>query len=321
MRQKGLYEMTEVFLLVGGAGFIGKNLLTAFVKNDMKTVVLDKSYPIGCEGLNFEFEKGDMGDENTLRAIIIRYKVTCLIHLVTTILPGTGVEELDKAILENISPLHNVLRVMAELSVEKIVFYSSGGTIYGLNGLEINQEDSPTNPINVYGWTKLASEQCIKMYCHLKGLQYKILRPSNAYGRGQNVFRPQGLVGVAMSRILRGEPVQVWGTGENVRDYIYIDDMNNGAVSAIQKGLWNRVYNLGSGEGHSINDVLSLLRLICGKKWDVVYTPARNVDIASNVLDITRLENECGWKPVINLEQGMKLTWDWIKKTQEDNPK
>ena len=170
------------------------------------------------------------------------------------------------------------MEICAEREV-KFVYFSSGGTIYGnRNDVLPFVEQDPMAPISYYGWSKQMMENSILFMHRTKGLDYLIVRPSNPYGHGQNLFGKQGLVAVAIGKILKGEPVEVWGDGSAVRDYIYIDDLAKVFLQLIEKDVKNTTLNIGAGRGYSVNDVLAFLKIVSGKDFKIEYKNPRPVE-------------------------------------------
>ena len=188
-----------------------------------------------------------------------------------------------------IFPSIELMEICAEKGI-LFVYFSSGGTIYGnRNDVLPFVETDPMSPISYYGWSKQMMENSILFIHRTKGLKYLILRPSNPYGHGQNLFGKQGLVAVAIGKILRGNPIEVWGDGSAVRDYIYIDDLANVFSHLLNKDVHNTTLNIGSGRGYSVNDVLAFLKIVSQKEFKIIYQNPRPVDVSTMVLNVERL--------------------------------
>ena len=173
-------------------------------------------------------------------------------------------------------------------------------------------ETDPMAPISYYGWSKQMMENSILYVHRTAGLKYLILRPSNPYGHGQNIHARQGLIAVAMGKILAAEPIEVWGNGSNIRDYIYIDDLAEAVVQLLEKDVYNTTVNIGSGEGASINDIIHILRDVVDEEVKVDYKPARSVDVSHMILDTTRLRSYINME-FTPLKDGIELFYNDIK--------
>lgn len=278
-------------LLIGGAGFIGSNLIKTLSKETNSIYVLE---PEGAntdrlKNSNINLLKGSLSDFNYVRGIIEKNEIEIVVHLVSTLIPGSSYEDYKEEYKRMIFPSIELMEFCAERSV-KFVYFSSGGTIYGnRNDVLPFVEQDPMAPISYYGWSKQMMENSILFMYRTKGLKYLIVRPSNPYGHGQNLFGKQGLVAVAIGKILKDEPVEVWGDGSAVRDYIYIDDLAEIFRQLISNDVHNVTLNIGSGRGYSVNDVLAFLKIVSQKDFRIEYKNPRPVDVSNMVLNVSLL--------------------------------
>ena len=189
-----------------------------------------------------------------------------------------------------IFPSIKLMEICAKENV-KFVYFSSGGTIYGNRStMQPFVETDEMAPISYYGWSKQMMENSILFKNRTEKLKYLIVRPSNPYGHGQNLHGKQGLVAVAIGKILEDKPVEVWGDGSAIRDYIYIDDLAKVFYQLIDKDVYNETVNLGSGRGYSVNDILAFLKIITKKDFKIVYENARPMDVSNMVLDTEKMQ-------------------------------
>jgi UDP-glucose 4-epimerase len=200
---------------------------------------------------------------------------------------------------------------LAETRIRRILYFSSGGTVYGIPCSNPIDENHPTNPISSYGITKLAIEKYLAIYASLYGIEHYILRPSNVYGPGQQLDIGQGVIGVMARHALRGEPIEIWGTGEAIRDYLYIDDMVTATMVLLAYEGPHRIFNVSGGEGYSLLDIIAILSSKIGSLTKI-HKPDRGFDVPMNVLDSSRICTETGWRPQIPLEEGIARTIKWL---------
>ncbi len=302
-------------LVLGGAGFIGSNLVERLIDADKKVIVFDreKAHWKNIEPFidKIEIIKDDFNNFKILEQIFRENKIDTVIHLVSSAIPST---QLDGFIQNNeLVFTMKLVDIMIKNKVSKIVYFSSGGAVYGANGEEKNKEDSPTKPITLYGWLKVTLENYIQMCAQIYGLDYIILRVSNPYGKNQNIFGKLGLISVVIGKILRGEPMEIWGDGNVVRDYICIDDVSKATLMLIENNKWGGVYNIGSGKGSTVNEILKTLKKITANDCKVIYKKSRTVDISTNILDISKLKNDLPSLRLTSLNEGIKKYWESLK--------
>lgn len=279
-------------LLLGGTGFVGSALANR-LKQEMKTV-----HSIGRH------------DAGRLEQALPQCNT--VVHLATTSTPGSSATcpELE---LPNIALTLHLLELLQERPEAHLIFFSSGGTIYGNPEQLRVSEESPTAPLCNHGAGKAAQEA----FCHAlrtRGHAVTVLRPSNAYGPGQTLRHGFGLVRTLLEHVRCGTSPEIWGDGENVRDFIYIDDVVEATMRLIELPQDSGTYNLGSGVGYSINQVLRFVETKCGRELETIYRPARGIDVRSVVLDNSRLNERLGWQASVGLEEGIARTWEWLKR-------
>jgi UDP-glucose 4-epimerase len=197
--------------------------------------------------------------------------------------------------------------------VKRIVFLSSGGTIYGRPNQVPTEETAPTDPITAYGICKLAIEKYLALYQLHFGLDYRILRVSNPFGPFQVPRKRQGLIAEIILRAINGESVEIWGDGSIVRDFIFVDDVIDALELAAEDCGEERLFNIGSGVGRSVRDVLAAVENLLGQKLDIVWKDTRPVDVPVSVLSIRRAREKLGWAPKTSFEGGIAQTIAWWK--------
>ena len=307
-------------IVLGGSGFIGSHLCRALVTHGQTVRIFDRNdtppEAFGDLAQSIEIVTGDISrPEEVVSAI---RDATVLINLVHTTVPGSSMIDPGADIINNVASSARWLKHIGETSLRKIIYFSSGGTVYGESDVPLT-EDHPTNPLNSYGITKLAIEKYTAMYATHAGIDCFIVRPSNVYGPGQQLQHGQGVIGIMANRALRGEELEVWGKGTYRRDYLFIDDLVSAILKLLEYSGSYRVFNVSSGVGHSVLDVISALQKLIEPFPNVAYSPERPIDVPVNILDSSRLQQETGWRPEIGFEEGIRRTIEWMqKKTSTD---
>jgi UDP-glucose 4-epimerase len=302
-------------LVIGGCGFIGSHIVSELASNNYSVLVYDNQADDENNSDLTTYIKGSLSDLFTLESAIQYYKVTHVIHLVSTTLPKTSNEDMKFDLSSNVVQTLGLLDLCVKHGVYKIIFMSSGGTVYGVpQSLPIN-EDHPTEPICSYGICKLTIEKYLALYKHLFGLQYVIIRAANPYGPGQNPLAGQGIIATYVHRIQMALPLEVWGDGRVVRDYFDVRDL----ADLCRRALFSEhcgVFNAGSGNGTSVNDLVNILSDLMHIQPLVIYKESRNFDVPIIILDCSRAEQFFGWKAAINLIDGVFDYLKWYKSDQ-----
>jgi len=198
-----------------------------------------------------------------------------------------------------------MLNSAVEYGVKRLVFVSSGGTVYGVPRQNPIPETHPTDPICSYGIHKLAVEKYLYLHRSLNQLDSVILRVSNMYGEHQRLDRPLGAVFHFVNHAVKGTPIDIWGDGSIRRDFIHVDDVVNALLMTMTYSGPEYLFNIGSGRSVSLNELVQMIGKRLNRDIHVNYRPARAFDVHENLLDIRRAATELAWKPAINLEAGL----------------
>jgi UDP-glucose 4-epimerase len=225
-------------------------------------------------------------------------------------LPASSNANPQLDVTSNVLPTLQMLEIARTSGLRKVIYVSSGGAIYGIPEQVPITEDHPTNPICAYGIHKLAIEKYLHLFHYLSQLEYGVLRISNPYGIDQPFNRPQGVIASFLHKVIQQEPLDVWGDGSVVRDYIHIDDVIDACVLMIGHQGPSRVFNIGTGAGHSLLDLIQIIERLTGKPVAVGFRKSRPVDVPVNVLDINRAISELGWRPTTRIEDGMRQMFE-----------
>jgi len=302
-------------LVLGGKGFIGSHLVEALLKNGHSVRLFDRPSPTSVPGIfgpqsGLETVEGDFASEIDVAPALKDCEI-CF-HLISTTLPKSSNVDPVFDIETNLSGTVRFLNQAVRNGVKKVVFVSSGGTVYGRTLQLPIDENHPTNPISSYGITKLAIEKYLGLYLELHGLEYSVLRLSNPYGERQRTDASQGVIAVFLAKALRGDALEIWGDGSVVRDYIHIADVTRALLAAASCHAEDRVLNIGSGQGTSLNEIIDVIGRVTGKEVARTYLKARSFDVPASVLCIDRAAKALGWHPEVPLVEGIKRTADWI---------
>lgn len=300
-------------LIIGGTGFIGRHLCYSLA-NDYQITVLSRHPPsealVPLQQKGITFITGDVAQASHIHEACAG--VDCIVYLASTVIPGNSNKDPVFDIQSNLVGAVNTLNSAIDQGVSKIVFLSSGGTVYGNNSSPFLNEHNETNPICSYGVVKLAIEKYISMYNHIYGLEYCILRLSNPYGPGHLLDKPQGVINHFINRIGNGEKLIIWGDGTVERDYIYISDVVEAVKKSIETQLPSLLLNIGTGVPTSINDLVNIIGSEIGYMPEVEYNDVRSFDVDRSVLNISAAENLLDWSPRISLRSGIRLLLEKI---------
>lgn len=302
-------------LILGAAGFIGTNLgieLAKNISNEIKLVDKNKLYfnsDVMSNNVKIIESSLDMNmDYSILKHSDVVY------HLVSTNVPTTSNQHISQDIEANVLFSSHLFDACVKYGVKKVVFISSGGTVYGKESACPLSEETPTNPISSYGVQKITIEKLLYLYNYMYGLDYRIIRLANPYGPYQ---RPNGILGAVTTftyKALKGDEITVYGDGSVIRDFIYIDDAVRGILNIVNGNNKHHTFNLGCGYGTSINDVLKTVKRAVGCELNVVYRAGRSVDVPVNYLDISRYEKYYGKLNPVSLVDGIKKTAEFMKR-------
>ncbi len=304
-------------ILLGAAGFIGTNLVIALAKepdNQITVVDRNKEHFKTMEDMHLPrvtFIESELTADTDYEALLKDQEI--VYHLISTTVPTTSNQQIAQELTGNVVLSANLLEACVHQGVKKVVFLSSGGTVYGKEADCPLSEKTPTNPITSYGVQKVTIEKLLYLYRYMHGLDYRIIRLTNPYGPYQ---RPNGVLGAVTTfsyRALKGDEIQVYGDGSVVRDFIYIDDAVRGILKIVNGDDRHHTFNLGCGYGTSIRKVLETIEETLGIEMNVKYTEARKVDVPVNYLDITRYETAYGALDPISLSEGIKKTAEFMR--------
>lgn len=304
-------------LILGAASFIGTNLTLALAKNSNDTITLvDKNskyfnYSVLSHFKNIKIIENDLTYDINFDELLSDQDI--VYHLVSTTIPSNSNKNITFDLMSNVIFSSKVFDSCVNKNIKKIIFISSGGTVYGKDLHFPLTEEHSTYPISSYGVQKITIEKLLYLYKYMYGLEYKVIRLSNPYGPFQ---RPNGMLGAVTTftfNALNNKKIVVYGDGTVIRDYIYIDDAIKGIVNIANIESKFDTYNLGTGIGTSVNELLDAISVVTGKKLDIEYQSGRKTDVPINYLDIHRYESEFGRLNPLNLKEGIRLTKKYLE--------
>lgn len=308
--------------IIGGAGFIGQNLTNFFVECGYEVkVVSRKINQIKFQDPNIFGVEVDV--ENTQALFESLKECETIIWLVSSLVPSISNDSLVDDFNSNISPLIRFLEKAKELPhFQRFVYLSSGGTIYGdsIDNKPLD-EDSSKKPISGYGLSKIVTENYIKFLTSTSHFQSFILRPSNVYGQFQNLVKPQGIIGYAFKSIINNTSIDLYDEGRVTRDFIHVTDLAKAVHSCMQsdhKESQTAVYNVGSQKGYTIKEILEKINTTTQKQIHTIPKSSRSFDCNYNVLKIEKIKRDMNWEPKIEIEEGLNMVWEWIKKEENE---
>ena len=284
----------ERVLVLGANGFIGSHLVDSLVSCGFLVRAFGRfeNEPLFNSSESVEIFKGDFLNQADLERAL--EDVSYVFHLISTTTPATSDKDPTIDLSTNVAGSIALFQKCIEQGkVKRIVFASSGGTVYG-DGFEGKPflETDPTNPISPYGIGKLAIENYLHYYNRVYGQDYVVLRIANPYGGRQKNTKQQGIMPVLINNITNNNLITLYGDGSMVRDYIYIDDLVNIMVKSLQKSLNHKIYNVSSGIGTSINELVRIVEEVAGKKAIVQYADSPATFVQTSVLDNARMKQE-----------------------------
>lgn len=300
-------------LVTGGAGFIGSNVVDAYIEKGYEVVVVDDLSSGKEENINkkAKFYKLDICDKALEKAF--EEGIDIVNHHAAQVDVRKSIADPAFDARINIEGSLNILENCRKYNTKKIIFASSGGVIYGECGSVLPNEDFPTSPISPYGISKYATECYLSSYEKIYGLRYTALRYGNVYGPRQDPYGEAGVVAIFSRKMLNNEEVNIFGDGEQVRDYIYVEDIVRANILCLEKGD-NEIFNIGTGKCTSVNRLFSEMKQLTHYSKEAVYKPARAGELIRSSLDVAKAEKKLGWKEEVDLNRGLKKTIDFFMK-------
>lgn len=304
-------------LVLGANGFIGSHLVDSLVQagNRVRTLERPGSTPRYNPNPAIERIEGDFLNRADIAAAL--NGVQDVYHLVSTTTPVTAEDDPAFDIDTNVRASVSLFEQCVKYNIERVLFTSTGGSIYGDNEEQPFTERSLTLPISPYAIGKLSIEGYLRYFKHKHGLNSVVFRISNPYGERQPLHSKQGVIPVFLENILQDKPINVYGDGSMVRDYLYVKDVADMIVAASGRNFAHHIYNVGSGVGVSVNELIDIAKSVTGKEVTINHKDTPSTFVHAAVLDCKRFDDEFSMRPSTPLEEGMRLTYEYIKQQLE----
>lgn len=301
-------------LVTGGAGFIGSWVSDTFLREGHEVLILDDLSTGKKENLpeKAEFIECDIRDFDSVENIVSDFKPDIVDHHAAQIDVRKSVDNpMHDAEINIVGTLHLIESCLRH-SVKKFIFASTGGAIYGEPEIIPADEKTDPFPISPYGTSKYAVEKYLGYYNYVHGFEYVALRYANVYGPRQNPHGEAGVVAIFCNRILSGSACTVFGDGGQTRDYVYVEDIAKANLQSLNAPVGS--YNIGTGIETSVSDLISELKKSSRTDFEVYHGEERPGEVQSISLEVSQAEKILGWKPSVNLAEGIQQTWNWFNK-------
>ena len=297
-------------IVTGGAGFIGSHVVDALVAQDAEVAVVDSLVHGNEDSVAAGAELHVRDIREPLDDLFDAVRPEAVFHLAAQADVRVSVERPVEDADVNVLGTVRVLEAARNHGAQ-VVFASTGGAIYG-ECLEPAREDSPCEPLSPYGAAKLAAEEYLRSYNRLYGTRHIALRYGNVYGPRQDPHGEAGVVAIFLGSLARDEQARIFGDGGQTRDYVYVGDVARATVSTL--GHDGGVFNVGTGRETSVTDLYELCARVAGSDTPPEYAPARRGELQRSFLDTTRAAESLGFTAMVDLEDGLRATWDWVQK-------
>lgn len=302
--------------IFGGGGFIGSTITDRLLKDGHALRIFERPrvepYRTFLHDEQVEWVSGDFSSLHDVTAVI--QGADAVFHLISTTLPKSSNDDPVYDVQSNVISTLQMLNAMVAHKVGRIVFISSGGTVYGDPVYLPIDEKHPTDPHVSYGITKLAIEKYLMLYARLHGIKPVILRVANPFGERQRVATAQGAVGVFVSQTLQGKKIEIWGDGSVTRDFVYVGDVADAFAKAATYTGPHHIFNISSGVGTSLNDLIETLEDVLNTPVMVEYKTGRGFDVPVSILCNKLALLELGWLPKVGIKEGIEQTVNWMRR-------
>lgn len=301
-------------LVTGGAGFIGSHIVDRFLQEGHNVSVIDNLSTGKRKNINREakFYKVDILSSR-LERIFKKERPVLVVHMAAQMNVRLSTEDPRFDAQINIMGTINLLEQAVKSGVRKVIFASSGGTVYGEQEIFPASESHVKNPLSPYGISKLTCEHYLEYYRHLTGIGYVALRFANVYGPRQNPEGEAGVVAIFTEAMLRNGQVRINGNGLQTRDYVFVGDVVTAVMACLHSHIGG-VYNVGTGEEITVNDIFNHLKKLTKSDCKEIHGPSIKGELKRSVLDTSKLQNDTGWEPTVDLLEGLEETVEFFQR-------
>ena len=298
------------WVITGGSGFLGTNFLSQ-IGEDIEAVVISREAPVWpVRRSQIRYVEQDVREVEAYRNELIPGSV--VVHMASNSYPGKAEKAIESDIQDNVLGTIRLAQACVQQGVRALIFLSSGGAVYGEQSIVPISENANLRPISAYGAMKTSIETYLAVLHHVHGLPVAILRVGNAFGPWHH--SSQGAINVFMRKLQKDEPIEIWGDGKQIRDYVYAPDVAR-AIYIVSQNFNSgfEVFNVGTGQGRGLTEVLKSCELVTGKRALIHFYEARDIDIRVNVLDAKKIQTKFGWQPMVSFERALAETWKWVQ--------
>jgi UDP-glucose 4-epimerase len=306
----------------GADGFLGRHLVLRLAKMEDVSITAfshfstllreDPSDHPFTQFKNIDIVPGDFLNRDEVAKAV--EGADYVFHLVSSTTPAASINDPFIDLDTNVRGSVELLSLCAQHNVKRVIYFSSGGTVYGNIDSDNIEETAHLSPVSPYGIGKVTIEHYLEYFLQTHGLDYLTYRIANPYGPGQKIKGKQGVIPIFMHRFLENQPIMIFGDGEMVRDYIYIDDLVDMISASFDKDAQYRTYNLGSGQGTSVNTLVDVLARKSQITPKIEHNDTPPTFVNRVVLNIDRFVNEFHITPKVSFEEGIERTWDYVKR-------
>lgn len=294
--------------LILGNGLIAGSLAKNLSGRGMDVTIVSRNIDDRIENVKYlQYELKDLvGDKDLFAAF------DTVVHTMSSSSPASSMANVWQDAYDNILLNIKLFETLSSLQQKKLVFISSGGAVYGHPASGIADELNPTHPVSAYGIAKLSAEKYLQLFGYHQGLEYLILRPSNVYGLIEHIRKPQGVINHLLDSVLNGKVFKLWGSLDNHKDYLYVDDLAEAVRMVLQTpGKLSRdIYNISYGEVHSLGEIIAIVEKVTGKKILLEHMKEARFDVNNIGVDSSLFKKDFGWKPVTDIETGITRIYE-----------